>query len=71
MVEQSHSCECHCHTILIACLDNIVITDRSAGFSNILNTALVSTLDIVTEGEECIRAQSYIIVLCKPFLLLS
>ena len=48
----------------------MIVTDGSAGFSDVLNAALVSTLDVIAEGEECIRAESYVIVLSKPSLLL-
>ena len=54
MVEQSDSRECHCHVVLVACHDDMVVTDGTAGFSDVLNAALVSTLDVVAEGEECV-----------------
>ena len=54
MVEQSHSCECHGDAVLVACHDDVIVTDRAAGFSDILNAALVGTLNVVTEWEECI-----------------
>ena len=48
----------------------MVVTDGSAGFCNVLNAALMSTLDVVTEGEESVRAKSYVVVLSEPSLLL-
>ena len=57
-MEQSHACECHCHAVFVACSDNIVITDGAAGFCNVGNAALRCSFDVVTEGEERVRAQS-------------
>ena len=57
MVEKTHSCECHCHAVLIAALDNDIVTDRSAGLCDILNAGLLRSLDIIAEGEECIGAK--------------
>ena len=31
MVEKSDSRECHCDTVLVAGVDNIIVTDRAAG----------------------------------------
>ena len=55
MVEKSDPSECHCHAVLVACLDDVVVTDGSAGFCNVLNAALVSALDVVAEREESVR----------------
>ena len=70
MVEQSDACECHSNVVLVACHDDMVVTDGSAGFGNVLNTALVSTLDVIAEREECIGTECNISVLGKPRLLL-
>ena len=35
-MEQTDACECHSDVVLIACLDNIVVTDRTAGLCNVL-----------------------------------
>ena len=59
MVEQSHSRKCHSDAILVACHDYMVITDGSAGFSDILNAALVCTLNVIAEGEKCITANGH------------
>ena len=56
MVEKTHSSECHNHTVIVASLDNYVITDRTAGLGNIGNTGFFSAVDIVTEREESIGA---------------
>ena len=46
----------------------MVITNTTTCLSNILNTALVSTLDVVAEGEEGIATKTYVGVLCQPLL---
>ena len=71
MVEQSYSCEAHCHAVFVTCLDNIVIADRTTRLCDILDAALVSALDIVAEWEESIRTEADILHLVKPctFLL--
>ena len=56
-MEQSHSGKCHCHSVLVRSLDNLVVTNGSAGLCNVLNAALLSTLDVITEGEECIGTE--------------
>ncbi len=53
-MEKSDSCKCHHHSILIAGIDNCVITDRSARLCNIFHATLMCTLNIITEREECI-----------------
>ena len=57
VVEQSYAGEGHCDAVLIACLDNIIISDRATRLSDILNTASVSSLYIIAEWEECIRSE--------------
>ena len=52
MMEQTNSCKCHCHTVLIARRDNILITNRSTRLCDIFHTGLMCTLDIITEREE-------------------
>ena len=54
MVEKSDSRKCHCHIVLVAGHDNMIVTDRSARLRDILNAALLGPLDIVTEREESI-----------------
>ena len=55
MVEKPHSRERHGNAVLIACHDDMIVTDGAAGFCDVLNSALVSALDVVAEGEERIR----------------
>jgi hypothetical protein len=52
MVEQANASECHCDTVLVASLDDIVITNRTTCLSDELNARLVSALDVVAEWEE-------------------
>ena len=52
MVEKANTCERHCNAIFIAGLYDIVVTHGATSLSNVLNTTLVSTLDVVAEGEE-------------------
>ncbi len=50
----------------------MIVTDAASGLRDILHSALVSTLDIVAEGEESVRPESHFGVLCDPrFLLLT
>lgn len=37
VVEKSDACECHCDVVLVAGLDNVVVTDRTARLCNVLN----------------------------------
>ena len=70
-MEQSYSSECHCHVVLVASHDNMIVPDRSARLGNVSHTALFSSLDVVTEWEESVRTKANACVLCKPFLLFS
>ena len=57
MMEQPHSRETHDDPVFIADGDHVIISDRSARLCDILHTAAVSSLDIVTEREERIGSQ--------------
>ena len=48
----------------------MIVTDGSARLSDVLNAALSCSLDVITEGEECVGTECYIVVLLKPLLLL-
>ena len=52
MVEQTYVGECHGDAILVTGIYHMVVTDATACLCNILYAALMSTLDIVAEGEE-------------------
>ena len=65
-MEQSDAGKCHYHIILVAAVDNSVITHGAAGLCDVLYAALVCSLDIVGEGEECVGAQGHILHLIQP-----
>ena len=72
MMEEANVSKRHGDAVLIACIDNIIVTDATACFCNVFYTTLVSTLDVVTEWEEGITTQANTCVLCNPcFLLLT
>ena len=54
VVEKSDSRECHCDTVLVAGVDNIIVTDGAAGLCYVFYTASVRSFNVVTEWEECI-----------------
>lgn len=66
MMEQTDSRKCHYNAIFIANLDYIVITNRSARLCDVLNTALVRTLNVVAKWEECIRTNGYTLHAVQP-----
>ena len=70
VVEQSHTVECHCNTVLVTAVDYFLVTHRAARLNDVLHTALLCTLNVITEGEECIRTKCKVIHLIKPSTLL-
>ena len=66
MVEQTNTGECHRHSVFVAHIDHVIVTDRSARLRDILYAALVGTFDIVAEWEEGVRAESHILHLVEP-----
>lgn len=70
MVEQAQAGERHCNTVLVAGLNNIVITDRAACLCNILHAAAMRTLNVIAEREECVTAKSNVLQLSNPSLFL-
>ena len=66
MVEQTDACKRHHHVIFIAACNNICITHGSTGLCDVFYTTLMSSLDIIGEGEECIASQSHILHFVKP-----
>ena len=66
MVEQTDTGECHCHSVFVAHIDHVVVTDRATRLCDILHAALVGTFDIVAEREEGVRAESHILHLVEP-----
>ena len=69
-MEKSDSCKAHYHTVLITCINNMVISHRSTRLGYILHATLVRTLNVVTKWEECIRSKCYICISVKPSSLL-
>ena len=65
-MEQSHSGEVHDDAVLVAGLDDDIISHRAARLSYIPDTTAVSTLDIVAEREERVGAESYAVHLVEP-----
>ena len=70
MMEEANVSKRHGDAVLIACIDNIIVTDATACFCYVFNTTLVSTFDVVTEWEESIATNAYTLVQCNPSLLL-
>ena len=56
MVEQSDAGEGHYHMVFVAAVDDSIVTDGAAGLCDVFYAALVSSLDIVGEGEEGVRS---------------
>ena len=54
VVEQADAGEGHRHVVFVAGLDHVVVANGSARLRNIVHAALMCTLDIVTEREECV-----------------
>ena len=69
MVEQTDASEGHGNAVLVAGIDNMIVTNATTSLCNVLNTTLVGTFNIVTEWEEGIATQTYIGVLCNPLFL--
>ena len=65
-MEQSHSGEVHDDAVLVAGLDDDIISHRTARLSYVPDTTAVSTLDIVAEREERVGAESYAVHLVEP-----
>ena len=59
MVEQTCPCHAHCHAEAVTCVNNLTVTDGAAGLNNIGYAALLTSFDIVTEGEESIGSEGY------------
>ena len=66
VMEQADSGECHSHMIFIAAFDNQIISDTSTRLCDIFDTALMSTFDVISKREECIRTERYIGQLIQP-----
>ena len=69
-MEQTNVGHGHGDIVLVAGLYDIVVADRATCLCDIFHATLMRTLNIVTEGEESIRAEAHIRVLGDPLLLL-
>ena len=69
VMEKTHACEGHRDAILVAGVDNMVVADGATGLGDVLHTALVGALDVVSEGEEGITTQCHARVLGYPRFL--
>ena len=70
MMEQTHAGEGHDDAVLVALFDDQIITDGAAGLGDVFDTGGHATLDRVSEGEECVAAQSDGITAVQPCPLL-
>ena len=61
VVEQSESCEAHGHSILITCINYVIVSYRTTRLSDILNAGLLCTFDVVAEWEERIGTKSNVL----------
>lgn len=66
MMEQADSRKCHHHAVLIAGFDHLVIPDRASRLCYIFYTAFISPVNIISEGEESVRAKSYVRKAVQP-----
>ena len=70
MVEQTHAGEGHDDAVLVALLDDQIVTDGAAGLGDVLDTGSHTALDGVGEGEECVGTQSNSVTGIQPCTLL-
>ena len=66
MVEQTDARKCHHHIIFVAACNNIAVTHGSTWLCDVFYAALMCSLDVIGEGEECIASQSHILHLIQP-----
>ena len=66
MVEQTHAGEGHDDAVLVALLDDQIVTDGAAGLSDVLDTGSNTALNGVSEGEESVAAQCHSIPGIQP-----
>lgn len=66
MMEQTDARKCHHHVVFIAACDHIAVAHGSAGLCDVFYAALMCSLNIIGEGEECITSQSHILHFVQP-----
>ena len=69
-MEKSHAGEGHDHAVLVALVDDQIVTDGAAGLGDVLDTGGSATLNGVSEGEESVGAQGDGITAVQPGPLL-
>ena len=69
-MEEANVSKRHSDAVLVAGINNVIVTDTTTCFCYVFNTALVSTLNIITEWEECIRTKRNTCQLVQPCSLL-
>ena len=65
-MEQPDSCKYHRHAVPVACLDYSIVTHGAAGLNDILNAALLCTVNVIGEGEERVAAKRHILHPIQP-----
>ena len=70
VMEQPNAGKRHDHIVFIADGDDVIISKRPAGLRYVLHAALMSALDVVAKGEECIGTQRHSCHRVKPCPLL-
>src|SRR5574344_2419036 len=70
MMKKTDSRKSHGNAVFIACVDDVIITDRTAGLCYIFYATLMCAFDVITEWEKCVTAKSYACVFCYPCLFL-
>lgn len=69
MMEEAQAGHDHSNSIFIARFDDIVIADRTAGLSDVIDAAAMSAFDVIAKGEESVAAKGYAVELSNPGLL--
>ena len=68
-MEQPQAAEGHGDAVLVAGINDLLVTDGTAGLHDGGHAGAAGTLDVVAEGEEGIRAQAHAGDLAQVFLL--
>jgi len=66
MVEEADAGEGHGDVVLVTGGDDMVVADAAASLRHIRYPTLVRPFDVISEGEEGIRAEAYTCVLGNP-----
>ena len=69
-MEEANVSKRHSDAVLVAGINNMIVTDTTACFCYVFNPTLMRTLNIVAEWEESITTYRYTLVLGNPSLLL-